>query len=141
MKRAVFALALTVSAGVALAKQPGIPVAPVPVKDTVEPIQQISPITNRIPAVRYPFASGRLMKIDLGKQKLTLEATGGPYNFSYETRTYIFLNKEKVTADVLKPGDLLKINFITNSAGEATIRRIKAERDEPVQSQPPAAGQ
>jgi hypothetical protein len=118
-----------------MAQQAGIPVAPPPVKDTVEPIQQISPITNRIPAVRYPFAQGRLEKIDLGRQHIVLAAPGGPYNFKYETRTYIFLDKIKVTANALKPGDLLKVNFVTNSIGEATIRRIKAERPEPPLSQ------
>jgi hypothetical protein len=122
-------LCLTLTGSV-LAESPGVPIAPLPKTDTVEPIRQISPITNRIPAVRYPFAQGQLQKIDLRKQQLTLTAPGGPFHFSYENRTYIFLNKQKVTADALKPGDLLKVNFVTNAVGEATIRRIKAAREE-----------
>jgi hypothetical protein len=129
LKLAAFALTLCF-AGIAVAQQAGIPVVVPPVKDTVEPIRQISTITNRIPAVRYPFAQGRIEKIDLSKQHLTLTAPGGPYRFKYESRTYIFLDAQKVTADALKPGDFLKVSFVTNSVGEATIRRIKAERPE-----------
>jgi hypothetical protein len=138
LKRLLLVVALLL-AGRAGAEQAGVPIVPMPEKDTVEPIHQISPITNRIPAIRYPFAQGRLEKIDVGKQKLTMAAPGGPYHFSYQDRTYIFLNKEKVTADALKPGDVLHLNFVTNSVGEATIRRIKAEREEPSDTVPPPA--
>ena len=123
-------VALALLAGTAIAQQAGVPIAPAPTNDTVEPIRQVSTITNRIPAVRYPFAQGRLEKIDLSKQQLTLTASGGPYRFSFEPRTYIFRGKQKITANELKTGEFLKVNFITNLTGQATIRRIKAIPEE-----------
>jgi Cu/Ag efflux protein CusF len=83
------------------------------------------------PSERYPFASGRVERLDLGSQRISLKTSIGARTFEVTARTYIFRGKEKITLDKLRIGDELKLSYRTNELGQALVERIKADQTGP----------
>ena len=75
----------------------------------------------------YPFAKGELTDLDLNKRSLQILTRDGTKTFFYTDRTYFVRMKEKVTADQLKTGDFVRLNFYLDENGNEVIRRLKAE--------------
>jgi len=53
------------------------------------------------------FAKGTIKEIDLLRHEIKLTSEDGPRTFTYTSRTYIFRDKEKITADNLKIGEVI----------------------------------
>lgn len=79
---------------------------------------------------RLPFAKGTIEKLDLPQNLLTLKTRDGVETFLLTDRTYIFRGKEKISADKLKPGELIALRFTTGEQGQLLVQRIKASTNE-----------
>ncbi len=77
------------------------------------------------PANMYPFAAGTIQTVDKSGKIFTLATAKGPLTVALTDRTYLYRGKEKLTADKLKLGDSVKINYFTNETGQAFVRRLK----------------
>jgi hypothetical protein len=77
------------------------------------------------PGNHYPFAAGTIKNVDPSGRLLTITTPAGPQTLGVTERTYLFRGKEKLTADQLKVGEAVKINYYTNETGQAYIRRLK----------------
>jgi Cu/Ag efflux protein CusF len=77
------------------------------------------------PGNHYPFAAGTIQKVDARGKVLTIVTPAGPRTLAVTERTYLFRGKERLTADKLKVGEAVKINYYTNETGQAFIRRLK----------------
>lgn len=75
---------------------------------------------------KQSFAKGTLTNIDLLRHELKLKTVDGVQTYSYTLRTYIFRDKDKVTVDKLKIGEIIAVRFNTDNNGVSTIVRIKA---------------
>lgn len=75
---------------------------------------------------RQPIAKGTLKEVDLLRHQLKLTTEDGPRTFTYTARTYIFRDKESITVDKLKRGEIIALRFDTDKDGNATVIRIKA---------------
>ncbi|HVM60857.1 MAG TPA: hypothetical protein VMV72_08320 [Verrucomicrobiae bacterium] len=84
-----------------------------------------------------PFAKGTLTNIDVTRHELKLKTIDGVRAFLYTPRTYIFRNKDKITVDKLKVGEIIAVRFSTDSDGVSTISRIKAYGSPADNSTPP----
>jgi len=91
---------------------------------------EFTPDQRRMP-LPYPFARGALTKLNLAAQKITVNTDNGDRDFILTPKTYIFRDKQKISADQLKVGELIKLNFLTNETGQAFVRRIKVAPIEP----------
>jgi Cu/Ag efflux protein CusF len=83
-----------------------------------------------------PFAKGTLKGIDFLRHELKLKTVDGVRTFTYTPRTYIFRDKDKVTVDKLKIGEIIALSFNTGNDGVSTVVRIKAYGP-PVPGAPP----
>jgi len=84
-----------------------------------------APVTNSPP----PFAKGTLVKIDQFTRTLTLQTRHGERTFIWTGRSLLFLGKQRLTTDQLKPGDLVGLRHATDPAGRLVILRLKVYRD------------
>jgi Cu/Ag efflux protein CusF len=75
---------------------------------------------------KLPFAKGTLTNIDFLRHELKLKTADGVQAFFYTPRTYIFRDRDKVTVDKLKIGEIIAVRFNTDNNGISTIVRIKA---------------
>ncbi|MGD1018037.1 MAG: hypothetical protein ABSA12_01835 [Verrucomicrobiia bacterium] len=75
---------------------------------------------------KLPFAKGTLTDIDFQRHELRLRTADGVRTFAYTPRTYIFRDKDKVTVDKLKTGEIIALRFTTDNDGVSTVVRIKA---------------
>lgn len=78
-----------------------------------------------------PIAKGTLQDIDLFRRQLKLKTEDGVRTFTYTTRTYVFRDKEKITADKLKVGEVIAVRFDTDKDGNHTLTRIKTDNPRP----------
>jgi Cu/Ag efflux protein CusF len=72
------------------------------------------------------IAKGALKEVDLLRHQLKLTTQDGLRTFTYTARTYIFRDKDSITADKLKRGEIIALRFNTDKDGNATAIRIKA---------------
>ena len=91
---------------------------------------EFTPDQRRMP-LPYPFARGDLTKIDTAAQRITVNTDNGERDFTLTPKTYIYRGPQKITADQLKLGELIKLNYQTNETGQAIARRIKVSPIEP----------
>jgi Cu/Ag efflux protein CusF len=82
------------------------------------------------PEPRPPLAKGPIEKIDLVHQLLTLKTRGGLETFTWTESTYIFRGKEKISADKLKPGEIIALRYYTGDQGQRLVQRIKASTND-----------
>jgi Cu/Ag efflux protein CusF len=75
---------------------------------------------------RQPIAKGTLKDVDLLRHQLKLTTEDGTRTFTYTARTYIFRDKDSITVDKLKRGEIIALRFDTDKDGNATVVRIKA---------------
>jgi hypothetical protein len=75
---------------------------------------------------KMPIAKGSIKEIDLLRHQLKLTTEDGLRTFTYTSRTYIFRDKEKITADNLKVGEIVALSFTTDKDGVVLVQRIKA---------------
>jgi Cu/Ag efflux protein CusF len=76
---------------------------------------------------RLSIAKGVLKEVDLLRRQLKLTTEDGVRTFTYTERTYIFRDKDKITVDKLKRGEIIAVRFDTDKDGNATVIRIKAQ--------------
>ena len=85
-------------------------------------------------SISAPFARGILLRHDTRELELTIKISTNQQTFHYTPNTYIFRGTEKLTADKLKPGDLLKLRFTTATNGWLLVNRIKIDTNAPMPS-------
>jgi len=88
---------------------------------------------------KMPIAKGTIKEIDLLRHQLKLVTEDGLRTFTYTSRTYIFRDKEKVTADNLKVGEIVALSFTTDKDGNVLVQRIKARTPAELM-EPPSTG-
>jgi len=88
---------------------------------------------------KLPIAKGTIKEIDLLRHQLKLTTEDGPRTFTYTSRTYIFRDKEKITADNLKVGEVIALRFNTDKDGNVVVLRIKARTPSELMEPPPPA--
>jgi Cu/Ag efflux protein CusF len=76
---------------------------------------------------KLPIAKGVLKEVDLLRRQLKLTTEDGVRTFTYTEKTYIFRDKDKITVDKLKRGEIIAVRFNTDKDGNATVIRIKAQ--------------
>ena len=69
----------------------------------------------------YPFAGGKIEALDPVAKQITINNRP----FAVTNTTYLIANGAKITFDKLKVGDPVKLNYFTNTTGQAIIRRLK----------------
>lgn len=79
----------------------------------------------------YPFAGGKIDNLDLATKQITVVTPKGPRLFVVTNSTYLIASGVRTTLDKLKVGDPVKINYFTNTAAQAIIRRLKVTPPEP----------
>jgi len=87
---------------------------------------------------KLPIAKGALKEVDLLHRQLKLMTEDGLRTFTYTARTYIFRDKDKITVDKLKRGEIIALRFDTDKDGNTTATRIKAQ-GVPVSTNQPAS--
>ena len=106
------------------------------------PTNQIQPATEpaREEAKEHraslPIAKGVLKEVDLLRRQLKLAIGDGVRTFTYTEKTYIFRDKDKITVDKLKRGEIIAVRFNTDKDGIATVIRIKAQGSASSTNQP-----
>ena len=85
---------------------------------------------------RLPIAKGVLKEVDLLRRQLKLTTGDGVRTFTYTEKTYIFRDKDKITVDKLKRGEIIAVRFDTDKDGNATVIRIKAQGSASSTNQP-----
>jgi hypothetical protein len=81
--------------------------------------------------LKLPVAKGTLQDIDLLRRQLKLKTEDGVRTFTYTGRTYIFRDKQKITPDKLKVGEVIAVRFDTDKDGNHTVTRIKTDNPNP----------
>ena len=76
---------------------------------------------------RQPIAKGVLKEVDLLRRQLKLAIGDGVRTFTYTEKTYVFRDKDKITVDKLKRGEIIAVRFDTDKDGNATVIRIKVQ--------------
>jgi Cu/Ag efflux protein CusF len=71
-------------------------------------------------------AKGVLKEIDLLRHQVKLMTEDGLRTFTYTSRTYIFRDKEKITVDNLKVGEIVALRFDMDKDGNVLALLIKA---------------
>ena len=85
------------------------------------------------------IAKGPIEAIDLLRRQIKLKTEDGSRTFTYTTRTYIFRDKDKITADGLKVGEVIALRFAADKDGNVLVVRIKARTPSELM-EPPALG-
>jgi Cu/Ag efflux protein CusF len=75
---------------------------------------------------KMPIAKGAIKEIDLLRHQIKLTTEDGVRTFTYTSRTYIFRDKDKITVDALKIGEIVALRFNTDGDGNVVVLRIKA---------------
>jgi len=75
---------------------------------------------------KLPIAKGAIKEIDLLRHQIKLTTEDGLRTFTYTSQTYIFRDKEKITADKLTVGEIIALRFNTDKDGNVVVLRIKA---------------
>ncbi len=88
---------------------------------------------------KMPIAKGAIKEIDLLRHQVKLTTEDGLRTFTYSSRTYIFRDKEKITADKLKVGEIVALRFNTDKDGNVLVQRIKARTPSELM-EPPSSG-
>jgi Cu/Ag efflux protein CusF len=88
---------------------------------------------------KMPIAKGTIKEIDLLRHQIKLVTEDGPRTFTYTARTYIFRDKDKITADALKVGEIIALRFSTDKDGNVVVLRIKARTPSELM-EPPSTG-
>ena len=93
-----------------------------------DPTNQVRSATEKAGLERrkLPFAKGTLTGIDFLRHELRLKTVDGAQTFLYTPRTYIFRNKDKITVDQLKIGEVIAVRFTSDNNDINTLVRIKA---------------
>jgi len=76
---------------------------------------------------KLPVAKGILAEVDLLRHQLKLKTEDGMRTFTYTLQTYMFRDKDKITVDKLKVGEVIALRFTTDKDGNTTVTRVKAE--------------
>ena len=71
-------------------------------------------------------AKGPIAKIDLPANLITITTKAGSNTFVLTPKTYIFREKEKITAAQLKVGEIIAMSLYLDEQGRLLINRIKA---------------
>jgi Cu/Ag efflux protein CusF len=74
---------------------------------------------------KLPIAKGTLKEVDLLRHQFKVATEDGVRTFTYTARTYMFRDKDKITADKLKVGDIIALRFETDKDGNTTVIRMK----------------
>lgn len=78
-----------------------------------------------------PFAKGTITELDQRRQALTILTKKGKLaSFGWTDRTYIFLGKQKLSADKLVVGDRVAIRHDNGPDGQRLVVRMKVYRDD-----------
>ncbi|MGA2139168.1 MAG: hypothetical protein ABSH14_09940 [Verrucomicrobiia bacterium] len=85
---------------------------------------------------RLLIAKGVLKEVDLLCRQLKLTTGDGVRTFTYTEKTYIFRDKDKITVDKLKRGEIIAVRFDTDKDGNAIVIRIKAQGSASSTNQP-----
>jgi Cu/Ag efflux protein CusF len=85
------------------------------------------------------MAKGSIKEIDLLRHQIKVATEDGLRTFPYSSRTYIFRDKEKITADKLKVGEIVALHFNTDKDGAVLVQRIKARTPSELM-EPPSIG-
>jgi len=88
---------------------------------------------------KMPIAKGAIKEIDLLRHQVKLDTEDGLRTFTYTSRTYIFRDKEKITVDNLKIGEIVALRFNTDKDGNVLVQRIKARTPSELM-EPPSTG-
>jgi ribosomal protein S1 len=88
---------------------------------------------------KMPIAKGAIKEIDLLRHQVKLATEDGLRTFTYTSRTYIFRDKEKITADNLKVGEVVALRVTTDKDGNVLVLRIKARTPSELM-EPPSPG-
>jgi hypothetical protein len=86
---------------------------------------------------KLPIAKGTLTELDLLRHQLKVATEDGVRTFTYTARTYIFRDKDKITADKLKVGEIIALRFGPDKDGNTTVIRIKTYSPPPTADAPP----
>ena len=92
----------------------------------VKSSSEISRDEARQRRAQAPIAKGPIEAIDLLRRQIKLKTEDGSRTFTYTTRTYIFRDKDKITADGLKVGEVIALRFAADKDGNVLVVRIKA---------------
>jgi Cu/Ag efflux protein CusF len=74
---------------------------------------------------KMPIAKGAIKEIDLLRHQIKLMTEDGLRTFTYTSQTYVFRDKDKITADGLKVGEIVALRFNTDTDGNVVVLRIK----------------
>jgi len=88
---------------------------------------------------KMSIAKGTIKEIDLLRHQVKLTTEDGVRTFTYTSRTYIFRDKEKITVDGLKVGEVVALRFNTDKDGNVLVSRIKARTPSELMEPPPIA--
>ena len=87
---------------------------------------------------KLPVAKGTLVEVDLLRHQFKLKTEDGVRTFTYTLQTYMFRDKDKITPDKLKVGEIIAVRFTTDKDGNTTVTRLKAQGPPPASTnQPP----
>ena len=82
-------------------------------------------------ANHYPFAAGKIENLDPVAKQITVKTTQGNQPFIVTNSTYLIAGGTRTSFDKLKVGAPVKLNYFTNTTGQAIIRRLKVAPPEP----------
>ena len=82
---------------------------------------------------------GVIKEVDLLRHQVRLMTEDGMRTFPYTSRTYIFRDKEKITADNLKVGETVGVRFNTDKDGNVIVVLIKSRTPSELM-EPPSVG-
>jgi len=92
---------------------------------------------------KLPLAKGTLKEVDLLRHQLKVATEDGVRMFTYTARTYMFRDKDKITPDKMKVGEIVALRFETDKDGNIVVTRIKTYSATPTSdaplSNPPAS--
>jgi len=119
-----------------------LPALPVRSEDSTNQEKIATAIAHEEAAERrakLPVAKGTLVEADLLRHQLKLKTEDGMRTFTYTLQTYMFRDKDKITADKLKIGEVIAVRFTTDKDGNTTVTRLKAEGPPSSSDAPPPA--
>ena len=77
------------------------------------------------PGNHYPFAAGKIDNLDPVTKQITVKTPLGDRLFNVTNTTYLIADGATTSFDKLKVGTLVKLNYFTNTTGQAIVRRLK----------------
>lgn len=107
---------------------------PILAQTTNNPPVIVTPTPGTEGSITPPFARGILTRLDIHTLEFSIKISTNEQIFHFTPNTYIFRETEKLTAEQLKPGDFLKLRFITGTNGWLIVNRIKIDTNAPMPS-------